>query len=136
MLIDTAGFMLYLDADSEGHAEALTLYRADDAPLTHSLVLAELIALLTSRRQPRSRVLGIVGWLTGNTDLTMVWVEADLQREAVELLKRHDDKDYSLCDAVSFLLMQAYGLTEALTTDRHFRQAGQAGFQALLEQFA
>jgi uncharacterized protein len=33
-------------------------------------------------------------------------------------------KNYSLCDAISFLQMQARGITEALTTDRHFEQEG------------
>ncbi len=40
--------------------------------------------------------------------------------EAVTLL----DKTYSLCAAVSFLLMRECAVTEALTTDRHFAQAG------------
>ncbi|HLV80869.1 MAG TPA: hypothetical protein VKT32_11335 [Chthonomonadaceae bacterium] len=30
----------------------------------------------------------------------------------------------SLCDAVSFILMQRRGLLEALTTDHHFEQEG------------
>jgi len=34
------------------------------------------------------------------------------------------DKTYSLCDAVSFLLMRQYGVSDALTTDRHFEQEG------------
>jgi uncharacterized protein len=34
------------------------------------------------------------------------------------------DKSYSLCDAVSFLLMRERAITEALTTDRHFEQEG------------
>jgi len=34
------------------------------------------------------------------------------------------DKTYSLCDAVSFVLMRERELTEALTTDRHFEQEG------------
>jgi predicted nucleic acid-binding protein len=40
------------------------------------------------------------------------------------LLRRQLDKTYSLCDAVSFLVMREKGLTDALTTDRHFEQAG------------
>ena len=32
--------------------------------------------------------------------------------------------DYSLCDAVSFVLMKQRGLREALTTDHHFEQEG------------
>ena len=34
------------------------------------------------------------------------------------------DKNYSLCDAVSFILMRRRGLYEALTTDHHFEQEG------------
>jgi predicted nucleic acid-binding protein len=42
----------------------------------------------------------------------------------MELLANRLDKNYSLCDAVSFVLMQTRGLTEALTTDKHFKQEG------------
>ncbi|QFS42882.1 PIN domain-containing protein [Nostoc sphaeroides CCNUC1] len=34
------------------------------------------------------------------------------------------DKTYSLCDAVSFVLMRRQGIMEALTTDKHFEQEG------------
>jgi predicted nucleic acid-binding protein len=40
------------------------------------------------------------------------------------LLVARPDKAYSLCDAVSFVLMRRRGLVEALTTDRHFEQEG------------
>jgi len=40
------------------------------------------------------------------------------------------DKDWSLTDCISFVVMQERGLTEALTGDHHFEQAG---FQALLK---
>ena len=34
------------------------------------------------------------------------------------------DKSYSLCDAVSFILMRDRGILDALTTDQHFVQEG------------
>ncbi len=40
-----------------------------------------------------------------------------------ELLERQD-KTYSLCDAVSFVLMRQRNISEALTTDHHFEQEG------------
>ncbi|MFM7787585.1 MAG: VapC toxin family PIN domain ribonuclease, partial [Microcystis panniformis] len=47
-----------------------------------------------------------------------------LHRAAVKLLMARQDKTYSLCDAVSFLLMRQFNINEALTTDRHFEQEG------------
>lgn len=41
-----------------------------------------------------------------------------------KLLSDRQDKTYSLCDAVSFVLMRQRGMTGALTTDRHFEQEG------------
>ena len=38
--------------------------------------------------------------------------------------KARPDKTYSLCDAISFVLMRRQGIQEALTTDRHFEQEG------------
>lgn len=49
----------------------------------------------------------------------------------IELLTLRQDKTYLLilewegvCDSVRFVLMQQRGITEALTTDRHFEQEG------------
>jgi predicted nucleic acid-binding protein len=54
----------------------------------------------------------------------IIWVDEALTRAAFTLLHAQPDKTYSVCDAVSFLLMRERGLTEALTTDHHFAQAG------------
>jgi predicted nucleic acid-binding protein len=42
----------------------------------------------------------------------------------MRLLWERLDKGYSLCDAVSFLIMRQTGETDALTRDRHFEQEG------------
>jgi uncharacterized protein len=47
-----------------------------------------------------------------------------LHQEAMDLLLARQDKTYSLCDAVSFVLMRRRGIGDALTTDRHFEQEG------------
>ena len=54
----------------------------------------------------------------------MIWVSKTLHRAAVTHLQQRLDKDWSLCDAVSFLLMAQHGIRDALTTDHHFEQAG------------
>ena len=47
----------------------------------------------------------------------------------MRLFRDRPDKDWGLTDCMSFVVMQDYGLTAALTSDNHFRQAG---FRALL----
>jgi predicted nucleic acid-binding protein len=42
----------------------------------------------------------------------------------VEYMNRRRDKEYSLTDCVSFVLMEKFGITEALAFDAHFTQAG------------
>jgi predicted nucleic acid-binding protein len=48
----------------------------------------------------------------------------ELFESALELYRNRVDKDWSLTDCSSILLMQGLEITEALTTDHHFEQAG------------
>jgi predicted nucleic acid-binding protein len=48
----------------------------------------------------------------------------------LELYRRRADKSWSLTDCMSFVVMWREGITEALTGDHHFEQAG---FVALLK---
>jgi uncharacterized protein len=53
----------------------------------------------------------------------------ELYQKAFELFCNRPDKDWGLIDCISFIVMQEKGLSEALTADEHFEQAG---FIALL----
>jgi predicted nucleic acid-binding protein len=44
--------------------------------------------------------------------------------KAVAILRSHDDKTYSYCDALSFAVMERLGISEAIAFDRHFREYG------------
>lgn len=48
---------------------------------------------------------------------------------AMNLYRARPDKEWSLTDCLSFLVMEQQGLSDALTADQHFEQAG---FRALL----
>ena len=76
------------------------------------------------RRFPRSTVLMYSLELMENPNVDIVWVDEILHREAMDLLLVRQDKTYSLCDAISFVLMRKKGIREALTTDKHFEQEG------------
>ena len=56
--------------------------------------------------------------------LTLVWVTETTHQKAMRLIENRLDKDYSVCDAVSFVIMRERGISAALTTDKHFEQEG------------
>ena len=124
MLLDTSGLLCLLHRDEPQHEAARQAYRTARARLTHAYVLAEFVALGQARRLPRPSVLEFLTDLAANPDIEVVWVEQPLHEQAMQLLADRLDKKYSLCDAVSFVLMRERRLQDALTTDRHFEQEG------------
>jgi uncharacterized protein len=49
----------------------------------------------------------------------------------LELFRSRRDKEWSLTDCMSFVVMRERGITDALTNDHHFEQAG---FRILLKE--
>jgi predicted nucleic acid-binding protein len=88
------------------------------------MFLAEYVALASVRGLSRKRVVEFSEEILDDESIEIIWVDEDLHRHAVELLRQRHDKAYSLCDAVSFILMRERNLSEALTTDKHFTQEG------------
>lgn len=73
-------------------------------------------------------IVAIENMLT-DENATIIGRDADLFDRAFNLFKTRKDKIWGLIDCVSFITMSDYGVTDALTNDRHFRQAG---FKALM----
>ncbi len=60
---------------------------------------------------------------------TVVPLDESLLGEGMALFSEREDKEWSLTDCISFLVMSRDGISDALTSDEHFEQAG---FSALL----
>jgi len=59
-----------------------------------------------------------------DTAYKVVAASARLFDAALDLYQRRPDKDWGLTDCASFVVMSDRKLTDALTADEHFRQAG------------
>lgn len=130
MLLDTSGLLSYFDKGDARHRETVEYYGAASTKLTHSYVLAELVPLAHARGLPRRAALAYAVGILDNPEIEVVWVNDQLHRRAMSLLQARLDRAYSVCDAVSFVLMRERGITDALTTDHHFQQEG---FRRLLK---
>ncbi|MDQ3748388.1 MAG: PIN domain-containing protein [Acidobacteriota bacterium] len=124
MLVDTSGFFCLYDEADEFHQQAVSFYDAAAKRLTTNYVLAEYTALAHVRGVPRTEILKFSSRILDDKDVEIIWVDENLHRQAVALLRERADKTYSLCDAVSFVVMRRRGISESLTTDKHFEQEG------------
>ena len=126
---DTSGWGSLVDPTQPFHTLAAGIYRAARQQgrliVTTTYILAELVSLLTSPlRIPRSAIIAFIDGLKTSPHVEVVHVDAALDGDAWQLLRARQDKEWSLVDCASFVLMQRRGIVEALTTDHHFEQAG------------
>lgn len=133
MLLDTSGLVCCFDADDHRHEAAMAFYDQSPVRVTHNYVLAEFVAVARSRRLPREKSLAFAARALKSPHVEVAWVDVELHQAAMRLIETQLDKAYSLCDAVSFVLMRQRGIVDALTTDHHFEQAG---FRRLLPRNA
>src|SRR5262245_22164587 len=105
MLLDTSGLFCYHHTDEPRSDDAQTLFEAAGPKVTHGYVLAEFVALTMARGLPRRDTLLFLAALLAHPEVEVVWVSEALYQEAIRLLEARLDKSYSLCDAVSFVLM-------------------------------
>lgn len=131
MLVDTSGFFSLYDEADAYHEQAVSYYDAAQKRLTTSYVLAEYTALAHVRGVPRAEIIRFSSRILDDQSIEIIWIDENLHRRAVALMMERTDKNYSLCDAASFVVMRERGINEALTTDKHFRQEG---FTRLLEK--
>jgi uncharacterized protein len=124
MFLDTSGLFSLYDSRDAFHDDAVREFRRAPRYWTHNYVLAELVALVHARGMPRKAAIDYMQELLIAPLIEILWVDELRHRAALDLLSRRIDKGYSICDAVSFLQMREFNITEALTTDRHFEQEG------------
>lgn len=124
MLLDTSGLMSLLDAREPFHQRACEEYARATLRVTHAYVLVELVALANSRRVPPATSLNFLTNVLGDGDINTIWPDGRLSTRAIALLMARQGRGYSLCDAVSFVIMRDRNIGEALTSDRHFETEG------------
>jgi predicted nucleic acid-binding protein len=124
MFLDTSGLVCCMDADDQRHVAAMASYDQASLRVTHNYVLAEFVAVSNARRLPREKALTFAARVLVDPQIEVLWVDPALHNQAMQLLTSQLDKSYSLCDAVSFVLMRQRRIVDALTTDHHFEQAG------------
>ena len=126
---DTFYYLAMINPHDVAHSQAIALSEDKDIRvITTSWVLTELADAL-SRLSTRASFVRMLNSLRKDPLTEIVPASQSLFEQGARLYASRFDKEWSLTDCISFIVMREYGLIESLTADRHFEQAG---FRALL----
>lgn len=125
--LDT-GYIIALEtADDQYHQDALKHWQSLSSSLprlvTTSFILDEVVTFFNSRSQ-HEKAVEVGNRLMVSPSVQFVHVDEALFHEGWKYFEQHTDKEYSLTDCISFVLMKQLGIETVLTFDRHFIQAG------------
>ena len=121
---DAFYFVARLNRRDQHHDRVVAYSRNFRARLltTDWVLMEEADALAKSECRPRVR--DFILHLRQAAGSEVVSASRETLDRALEMYHQHSDKEWTLTDCVSFVVMREHGITEALTQDHHFQQAG------------
>jgi predicted nucleic acid-binding protein len=132
IFVDTSGMYALVDRKDGHHPAARAvverLLRSGRGLLATDYVVAETVNLANARggSDVATRVLDLLEQSAG---IRIEWIGVARFDMTKAFFRKHADHSYSFTDCTSFVVMRELKLSQALTSDRHFTQAG---FEALL----
>lgn len=121
---DTYYFLALLHKGDSAHSKAVALAEKLTQPImTTAWVLTEVGDALSAPGL-RMQFVRLVESLRADPACTIVPPTLGLFNAGISLYSERSDKGWTLTDCISFIVMRQYGISEALTGDRHFEQAG------------
>lgn len=132
VFIDTSYLIAILEPTDDRHEKAKTVSQSLGSiqQITSEMVLTELLnAFCTRGKFFRQMVLNVLEDLNSDPNIEIIPQSSELFEQACRYYKQRLDKEYSLTDCASMVIMRERGIDKVLTHDHHFQQEG---FKALL----
>jgi predicted nucleic acid-binding protein len=131
IFVDTSFLLAVLDEGDQLHscAEAWQS-NVSETLVTTDYVLWELLNAFSATPN-RARGHDAIAAIRSSPHWSLVRASEELLDQGLQFHQKYQDKDWSLTDCISFIVMRDRRLTRALTHDHHFEQAG---FEALLRR--
>ncbi len=129
LFIDTAFVAALINKKDQYHKQALVLSKKYENVLMVStdVVLFEIGNALA--KNYKKEAVKIIQIFCSSDEITVVKLNPALFKKAFDIYKRYDDKGWGMVDCLSFVVMRENNITDVLTCDKHFEQAG---FNALM----
>jgi uncharacterized protein len=125
IFVDTSFWVALRNRRDEHHHEAVALLRgyADDTLVTSNQVRGETWTFLR-RRQGHHAAVDFLDTIERTPRVRVAPLIDELEKQALQWLRRHDEREYSFVDATSFATMRSLRITDVLAFDDDFSAAG------------
>ncbi len=124
VFVDTSFYVAAINEHDTAHSRAAAFSQTYSGTLlTTEYVLVEL-GNWFARSVNRSQLGSLVDRILTDGKTLVIPAERVLLLEGIRLYTERSDKQWSLTDTISFIVMSRYGISDALTADHHFEQAG------------
>jgi predicted nucleic acid-binding protein len=128
VFVDTSFFVALISPRDFLHERSLDLSRQEwGQRVTTEFVLLEVSNLLANS-SARNLLAELVSRLRSDPTVVVVPCTTERFQQGLSLYTSRADKQWSLTDCISFQVMCEHGLTETITSDHHFEQAGFKAF--------
>lgn len=125
LFLDTSFVQAWLNERDQYHVQAQALWpsvRAARELWITEPVLMEIGNAFSAME--RSRAAAFIRECYQPNSIRVVTVDTRLFHEGLTLYQNRPDKTWGLTDCISFVVMDQHDLSDALTADHHFTQAG------------
>lgn len=127
VFVDASAWLALINEADADHSKAKTirdaLLRSKKGFLVTDYVIVE-IANSLSKTRWRSHAVKLINSIRETDSIEVIAVDKEILDDAWILYSTRTDKEWSLTDCVSFVVMKKHGIRDAFTSDRHFEQAG------------
>jgi predicted nucleic acid-binding protein len=134
VFLDTAYAIALASPNDSFHSCAVRLAdhfeSAQTRLVTTYAILLEIGNALAKRRF-RNAAIRLIDSIESDPNIEVIPLSEAFYTKALRLFRDRSDKDWGMTDCISFIVMKEHGITEALTTDEHFSQAG---FRVLMRE--
>ncbi len=72
----------------------------------------------------KEQAIEVITYFVESEEVEVFYSSSEFFEKAFAFYKKFGDKDWSLVDCISFVVMRERGIKQVLTFDRHFEQAG------------
>ena len=132
LFLDTTFVQALLNRNDQYHQIAKAclgkLRTAKEVWTTEAILIEIGNALSATHREAAVR---FIDQCYATSNIHVVSVDTGLLKRALSLYDQRTDKEWGLTDCISFVVMSEQSLSDAMTADRHFIQAG---FRAIMRE--